>query len=65
MASVHTKVTFQAFNGLEHGMVGACFFVCIILMKGKGSLKDMSVYSWRSYIRQVRTHTPDEDMYFW
>ena len=26
MASIHTMVTFQAFNGLEHGMVGAYFF---------------------------------------
>ena len=24
MAPVHTTVTFQAFNGLEHGMVGMC-----------------------------------------
>ena len=23
VASVHTMVTFQAFNGLEHGIVGA------------------------------------------
>ena len=25
--SVHTTVTYQAFNLLEHGMVGACFFL--------------------------------------
>ena len=48
VASVHTTVTFQAFNGLDHGVVGACFFVCI-LKRGRGSLcpglKDMRVYS--------------------
>ena len=26
VSSVHTTVTFQAFNGLEYGMVGARFF---------------------------------------
>ena len=37
MASVHTMVTFQAFKGLEHGIVGAQFFVCIP-KRGRGSL---------------------------
>ena len=27
VASVHTMVTFQAFNGFEHEIVGASFFV--------------------------------------
>ena len=35
VASVHTTVTFQAFNGLEHGMVGAWFFVRISI-EGEG-----------------------------
>ena len=30
MVSVHAMVTAQAFNGLEHGMVGAQFFVRIL-----------------------------------
>ena len=49
MTSVHTKVTFQDFNGLEHGMVGSCFFFVRIPKRGRGSLcpglKGMPVYS--------------------
>ena len=47
MASVHTTVTFQSFNGLERGMVDACFFVHIPKRR-RGSLcpglKGMHVY---------------------
>ena len=35
MASVHTTVTVQDFNGLEHGMVGARFF-CAYTQEGEG-----------------------------
>ena len=35
MASVHTMVTIQAFNGFEHGMVGVCARAAFrILLKG-------------------------------
>ena len=48
VASVHTKVTFHAFNRFEHEMVGASFFVCIP-KRGRGSLcpglKGMSIYT--------------------
>ena len=60
MASVHTTVTVQAFNGLEPGMVGD--FLCAYPIGG-GSLKDMHVYLRRRHIRQVRIRTPGEDTY--
>ena len=44
MASVHTKVAVQAFNGLEHGMVGlfsqSRSHVCIIVLSTETAYLD-------------------------
>ena len=60
VASVHTTATFQAFNGLEHGMVGAWFFVRIP-KRGRGSLcpalKGIPGTDRHASLLEVRTHT--------
>ena len=39
VASVHATLTIQAFNGLEHGMVGASFILCAYPRGGGAGLK--------------------------
>ena len=52
VASVYTTVTFQAFNGLEHGMVGAC---CKHTQEGEGLIVPGAETHERLF--EVRTRT--------
>ena len=36
VAPVHTTVTFQTFNGLEHGIVHRCVIFCTHTQEGEG-----------------------------
>ena len=56
MASVHTTVSIQAFNGLEHGIEGACLFF-VHAREGEGLIERLA------YLFEAKTYSPGEDTY--
>ena len=56
MASVHTTVSIHAFNGLEHGIAGACFLF-VRAREGEGLIERLA------YLFEAKTYSPGEDTY--
>ena len=69
MASIHTTVTIQAFNGLEYGWK-AHDFLCAHTQEGEGLLeRHTRLFEVKTYlpgeetVHQLRTNMPVEDEY--